>query len=111
MVRIKFGPFRPNSQDVRTIRASGATPKTSCSPLSFDLPYPRRFLLVAAACALVGAFLGCAYTRLPRSEVAAVVVSCYAALLINFWPFVILEAVWTFVSVYGLIKTMKVVMT
>ena len=24
--------------------------------------------------------------------------SCYAALLINFWPFVILEAVWTFVS-------------
>ena len=37
--------------------------------------------------------------------------SCYAALLISFWPFVILEAVWTFVSVYGLIKTMKVAMT
>ena len=37
--------------------------------------------------------------------------SCYAALLIVFWPFVILEAVWTFVSIYGLIKTMKVVMT
>ena len=37
--------------------------------------------------------------------------SCYAALLINFWPFVILEAVWTIVSVYGLMKTMKITMT
>ena len=34
--------------------------------------------------------------------------SCYAALLINFWPFVILEAVWTFVSVYGLMRTMRI---
>jgi len=37
--------------------------------------------------------------------------SCYAALLINFWPFVILEAVWTIVSIYGLMKSMKIVMT
>jgi len=37
--------------------------------------------------------------------------SCYAALLINFWPFVILEAVWTFVSIYGLIRAMKVSIT
>ena len=37
--------------------------------------------------------------------------SCYAALLINFWPFVILEAVWTFVSVYGLMRTMRIRMT
>ncbi|HEY2721640.1 MAG TPA: hypothetical protein VGI82_07940 [Chitinophagaceae bacterium] len=37
--------------------------------------------------------------------------SCYAALLINFWPFVILEAVWTLVSIYGLMKTMKIKMT
>ena len=37
--------------------------------------------------------------------------SCHAALLINFWPFVILEAVWTLVSVYGLMKTMKVWLT
>jgi hypothetical protein len=29
--------------------------------------------------------------------------SCYAALLINFIPFVVLEAIWTFVSVYGLV--------
>ena len=37
--------------------------------------------------------------------------SCYAALLINFLPFVILEAVWTMVSIYGLIKTKKIAMT
>jgi hypothetical protein len=37
--------------------------------------------------------------------------SCYAAFLINFWPFVILEAVWTFISVYGLMKTMKIELT
>jgi hypothetical protein len=34
--------------------------------------------------------------------------SCYAAVLINFMPFVVLEAIWTVVSVYGLIKTRKV---
>ena len=37
--------------------------------------------------------------------------SCYAALLINFWPFVILEAVWTLVSIYGLLRTMRIRMT
>ena len=30
--------------------------------------------------------------------------SCYAAVLINFIPFVILEAIWTVVSVWGLIS-------
>lgn len=34
--------------------------------------------------------------------------ACYAALLIQFWPFVILEGVWTLISVYGLMKTMGV---
>jgi len=33
--------------------------------------------------------------------------SCYAAVLIDFMPFVVLEAIWTIVSVYGLIKTMR----
>ena len=33
--------------------------------------------------------------------------SCYAAVLINFLPFVVLEAIWTIVSVYGFGKTMK----
>jgi hypothetical protein len=31
------------------------------------------------------------------------VLSCYAAVLINFIPFVVLEAIWTVVSVYGLL--------
>jgi len=33
--------------------------------------------------------------------------SCYAAVLLHFIPFVVLEAIWTIVSVYGLIKTLK----
>jgi hypothetical protein len=33
--------------------------------------------------------------------------SCYAAVLIDFMPFVVLEAIWTVVSVYGLLKTTK----
>ncbi len=37
--------------------------------------------------------------------------SCYAALLIDFWPFVILEAVWTIVSIYGLMRTMRIKLT
>jgi hypothetical protein len=37
--------------------------------------------------------------------------SCYAAVLINFIPFVVLEAIWTVVSVYGLSKTMKTGLT
>ena len=35
----------------------------------------------------------------------------YASLLINYWPFVILEGAWTLVSIYGLMKTMKIKMT
>jgi hypothetical protein len=32
--------------------------------------------------------------------------SCYAAILLLFWPFIILEAIWTLVSIIGLIKAM-----
>jgi hypothetical protein len=37
--------------------------------------------------------------------------ACYASFLINYWPFVILEATWTMVSIYGLMKSMKIKMT
>ena len=31
-------------------------------------------------------------------------ISCYAAILIDFLPFTILEGIWTIVSIFGLIK-------
>jgi hypothetical protein len=34
--------------------------------------------------------------------------SCYAAVLLIFWPFIILEAIWTVVSVIGLLKVMSI---
>jgi hypothetical protein len=37
--------------------------------------------------------------------------ACYASYLINYWPFVILEGAWTLVSIYGMMKTMKIKMT
>ena len=37
--------------------------------------------------------------------------ACYASWLIGFMPFVILEGAWTLVSIYGLMKTMKINMT
>ena len=37
--------------------------------------------------------------------------ACCASFLINYWPFVILEATWTLVSIYGLMKAMRIKMT
>lgn len=33
--------------------------------------------------------------------------ACYASILINYWPFVILEGMWTVVSVIGFIKVLR----
>ena len=34
-------------------------------------------------------------------------ISCYASILIQFWPFIILEGIWTLVSIAGLLKSIK----
>ena len=37
--------------------------------------------------------------------------ACYASYLIPYWPFVILEGAWTLVSIYGLMRNMRIMMT
>jgi hypothetical protein len=37
--------------------------------------------------------------------------ACYASFLIRYAPFVVLEGVWTIVSIYGLMKAMKIKMS
>jgi hypothetical protein len=37
--------------------------------------------------------------------------ACYAAYLLPYIPFVILEGSWTLVSIYGLMRTMRIKMT
>ena len=44
-------------------------------------------------------------------NVIGAVVACYASFLISYWPFIILEGSWTLVSIYGLMRSMKINMT
>lgn len=44
-------------------------------------------------------------------NIVGAALACYASFLIDYWPFVILEGVWTLVSIYGLMKTMRIKMT
>jgi len=44
-------------------------------------------------------------------NVLGAAVACYASWLIDYWPFIILEGMWTLVSIYGLMRTMKIKMT
>jgi hypothetical protein len=37
--------------------------------------------------------------------------ACFASWLIGYWPFVVLEGAWTLISIYGLMRTMRIGMT
>jgi hypothetical protein len=41
-------------------------------------------------------------------NITGAVLACYASFLLNYWPFVILEGTWAFVSIYGLMKAMRI---
>ena len=44
-------------------------------------------------------------------NIIGALLACYASFLIDYFPFVILEGTWTLVSIYGLMKTMRIKMT
>ncbi len=44
-------------------------------------------------------------------NIIGALLACYASYLISYLPFVILEGTWALVSIYGLMKTMKIKMT
>lgn len=41
-------------------------------------------------------------------NVIGAALACYASFLIDYWPFVILEGTWVLVSIYGLIRVMRI---
>lgn len=44
-------------------------------------------------------------------NIVGAAIAAYASYLIQYWPFVILETTWTLVSIYGLMKTMRIKIT
>jgi hypothetical protein len=44
-------------------------------------------------------------------NIIGALLACYASYLIAYWPFVILEGTWTLVSLYGLMRAMRIRMT
>lgn len=44
-------------------------------------------------------------------NVIGAAIACYASFLISYWPFIILEGTWTLVSLYGLMRIMKIKIT
>jgi hypothetical protein len=44
-------------------------------------------------------------------NIVGAALACYASYLISYMPFVILEGTWTLVSIYGLMRSMKIRMT
>jgi hypothetical protein len=55
------------------------------------------------------------YNRIPKEgklfflmNCAGAGLACYASLLINYWPFVVLEGIWFLISVIGLIRVYRI---
>ena len=44
-------------------------------------------------------------------NIVGAALATYASYLIDYWPFVILEGAWTLVSLYGLMRAMRIKMT
>jgi hypothetical protein len=44
-------------------------------------------------------------------NIIGALLACYASYLIGYYPFVILEGAWMLVSIYGLMRVMKIKMT
>ena len=59
----------------------------------FDLPYPRIFLMAVGAMAMIVTLLVCMFTRLPKLEILAGVVSCYASVASMVFAFFSLLAI------------------
>jgi hypothetical protein len=41
-------------------------------------------------------------------NVVGAAMACFASILLKYWPFIILEGVWTLVSIYALLKLKKI---